>query len=43
MREILFRGYNNKQNKWYYGMLDRFDHQYLINDGSGTKYVLLVE
>lgn len=37
MREILFRGYNKIQNKWHYGMLDKFDHQYLINDGSGTK------
>lgn len=37
MREILFRGYNKIQNKWYYGMLDKFDNKYLINDGSGTK------
>ena len=37
MRDILFKGYNNKQNKWYYGMLDKFDNKYLINDGSGTK------
>ena len=37
MREILFRGYNKIQNNWYYGMLDKFDNKYFINDGSGTK------
>lgn len=37
MREIEFRGYVKYKNKWVYGMLDKFNNKYFINDGSDTK------
>lgn len=32
MREILFRGYSKKTNQWYYGLLEKYDGRYVIND-----------
>ena len=37
MREIEFRGYNKETQRWYEGMLGKFDNKYFIDTGTGIK------